>query len=126
MTRSVRWPGCYDFYTLQETGRIADATALQQARCASIKDIKPDYFIYPANFFKLRDVTLTIPLGRLIPRTSSSSLVFSAQNIFRRNDGMPMFDPEMSDNGGFNTTVRAINEHIPAPAVFLSSLRISF
>jgi hypothetical protein len=39
---------------------------------------------------------------------------------------MPMFDPEMSGNDGFNPTVRYISEHIPAPAVFLTSLRVSF
>jgi hypothetical protein len=52
--------------------------------------------------------------------------VFSAQNIFRHNYGMPMFDPEMSGNDGFNPTVRYISEHIPAPATFLTSLRVSF
>jgi hypothetical protein len=50
----------------------------------------------------------------------------SAQNFFRKNYGMPLFDPEMSGNDGFNATVRYISEHIPAPAVFLTSLRISF
>ena len=38
----------------------------------------------------------------------------------------PLFDPEMSGNGGFNESVRYISEHIPAPAVFLTSLRLSF
>ena len=67
-----------------------------------------------------------VPLGRAIPGTTSSSFVFSAQNFFRKNYGMPIFDPEMSGNDGFNATVRYISEHIPSPAVFLTSLRISF
>jgi hypothetical protein len=83
-------------------------------------------FIFPADFFKLRDFTIDIPLGHLIPRTASSSLLFSAKNFLRRNYGMPMFDPEMSGNDGFNATVRYISEHIPAPAVFTTSMRISF
>ena len=87
---------------------------------------RQDMFIFKADFFKIRDITLTVPLGRAIPRTMSSSLVFSAQNIFRHNYGMPIFDPEMSGNDGFNPTVRYISEHIPAPAVFLTSLRVSF
>jgi hypothetical protein len=75
----------------------------------------------------VRDITLTVPLEkRWIPRATGASLVFSAQNIFRHNYGMPMFDPEMSGNDGFNPTVRYISEHIPAPAVFLTSLRVSF
>lgn len=74
----------------------------------------------------MRDITVTVPLGRLVPGTSSASWVLSAQNLFRRNYGMPLFDPEMSGNDGFNPTVRYISEHIPAPAVFLTSLRMSF
>jgi hypothetical protein len=83
-------------------------------------------FIFPADFFKIRDLTVTIPLGRLVPRTASSALVLSAQNFYRRNFGMPLFDPEMSGNDGFNAPVRYISEHIPAPAMYLTSLRITF
>ena len=36
--RSVRWPGCYDFYTLQETGKIAEATALQTHALHAVDD----------------------------------------------------------------------------------------
>jgi hypothetical protein len=52
--------------------------------------------------------------------------VFSAQNLFRKNFGMPLFDPEMTNNDSFNATVRGINEQIPAPAIFQMSLRISY
>jgi hypothetical protein len=83
-------------------------------------------FIFPADFFKVRDITLAVPLGRLLPGTTSSALTLSAQNIFRKNYGMPLFDPEMSGNDGFNATVRYISEHIPSPAVFLMSLRLSY
>jgi hypothetical protein len=88
--------------------------------------VKQDMFIFPADFFKLRDFTATVPLGKLMPGTSSSMFVFSAQNFFRRNYGMPMFDPEQSGNSGFNAAVRYISEHIPAPATFSASLRVSF
>ena len=89
-------------------------------------NVRSTMFIFPADFFKLRDLTLTVPLGRLIPRTSSSSLVLSAQNFYRRNYGMPLFDPEMSGNDGFNANPRYISEQIPAPAMYMSSLRVSF
>ena len=36
--RSVRWPGCYDFYTLQETGKIDQATALQTGTVHAVVD----------------------------------------------------------------------------------------
>ena len=89
-------------------------------------NVRQDMFIFKADFFKVRDITVTVPLGRLVPGTASSSLVFSGQNLFRKNYGMPLFDPEMSGNDGFNATVRYISEHIPAPAVFLTSLRMTF
>ena len=44
----------------------------------------------------------------------------------RRNFGMPMFDPEQSGNDGYSSAARYISEHIPAPAVFMASLRLSY
>lgn len=123
LSRSVLWPTCSSAYANIAAGK--PITVRETLTCIPA-NIRQDMFIFPADFFKIRDVTLTVPLGRLIPRTASSQLVLSAQNIFRRNYGMPLFDPEMSGNDGFNATVRYISEHIPAPAVFLTSLRISF
>ncbi len=123
ITRSVKWPTCFDTYAKQAASQAL--TNWETLTCIPA-NARADMFIFPADFFKLRDITVTIPLGKLIPRTASSSLVFTGQNLFRKNNGMPIFDPEMSGNDGFNPTVRYISEHIPAPAVFLSSLRISF
>ena len=123
LSRSVLWPTCASAYGNIAAGR--PITVRESLTCIPA-NVRSDMFIFPADFFKIRDITATIPLGRFIPRTTSSSLVISAQNIFRRNYGMPLFDPEMSGNGGFNESVRYISEHIPAPAVFLTSLRLSF
>ena len=123
ITRSVKWPTCFGTYKKQAAKE--PLTVKETLMCVPA-NARSDMFIFKADFFKVRDITLTIPMGRAIPRSTSSSLVFSAQNIFRKNYGMPMFDPEMSGNDGFNPTVRYISEHIPAPAVFLTSLRVSF
>jgi outer membrane receptor protein involved in Fe transport len=123
ITRSVKWPTCFGTYKKQAANQ---ALTVKETLMCVPANARSDMFIFKADFFKVRDITLTVPLGRAIPRSTSSSLVFSAQNIFRRNYGMPMFDPEMSGNDGFNPTVRYISEHIPAPAVFLTSLRVSF
>jgi TonB-dependent SusC/RagA subfamily outer membrane receptor len=123
LQRSVKWPTCFSAYD-----RIAanqPITAWEKATCTP-STVKQDMFIFPADFFKLRDLTVTVPLGKLIPGTTGSTFVFTAQNFFRRNYGMPMFDPEQSGNDGFNAPVRYISEHIPAPATFLTSLRIAF
>jgi outer membrane receptor protein involved in Fe transport len=123
ISRSVLWPTCFDAYAKQSANQ--PLTVKETLMCIPA-NARQEMFIFEADFFKVRDITLTVPLGRAIPRSTSSSIVFSAQNIFRKNYGMPMFDPEMSGNDGFNPTVRYISEHIPAPAVFLTSLRVSF
>lgn len=123
LTRSVLWPTCFDAYPKMAAGQ--PITVRETLTCIPA-NIRSDMFIFPADFFKLRDLTIDIPLGKLIPGTASSSFLFSAKNFFRRNYGMPLFDPEQSGNDGFNATVRYISEHIPAPAVFSTSLRISF
>jgi outer membrane receptor protein involved in Fe transport len=123
LSRSVLWPTCFDAYAKQAASQAL--TVEETLKCIPA-NVRSDMFIFPADFFKLRDLTVTIPLGRLIPGTASSSFVFSAQNFFRKNYGMPLFDPEMSGNDGFNATVRYISEHIPGSATYLTSLRISY
>lgn len=123
LSRSVLWPTCASAFANIEAGK--PITVREQLTCVPA-NVRPDMFIFPADFFKVRDITVAVPLGRLMPGTTSSALTLSAQNIFRKNYGMPLFDPEMSGNDGFNATVRYISEHIPSPAVFLMSLRLSY
>ena len=123
LSRSVLWPTCTRAY--EAIAGNQPLTPRERLTCIPA-NARQDMFIFPADFFKIRDITVTVPLGRLIPKTASSTLVLSAQNIFRKNIGMPLFDPEMSGNDGFNAAVRYISEHIPAPAMFLTSIRMSF
>ncbi len=125
--RSVRWPGCYHFYNLQETGRLSEATALDNARC-TVSTSRADYFVYPANFFKLREVSIGMPIPeRFIPGASSAFFTLAGNNIWRwLNDGFPVFDPETGNNDGFDSRVRSILEHVPPPASYTASLRITF
>jgi TonB-dependent starch-binding outer membrane protein SusC len=127
VVRSVRWPGCYRFYTLQETGRADQATALDRARC-TVAATRPDYFIYPADFFKLRDVSASILVpARLVPGSTSARFTLSGHNIFKWvNSEFPVFDPETGNNGGFDSRVRSILEHVPPPATYTASLRVTF
>lgn len=123
LSRTVLWPTCFGAYDKIAAGQMI--TAWENATCVQ-KNTKEDMFIFKADFYKIRDLTVTIPLGKAIPGTTNSSVVFTGQNFFRKNYGMPMFDPEQSGNDGFNVAARYISEHIPAPAVFMTSLRISF
>jgi hypothetical protein len=83
--------------------------------------------IHKADFFKLRDVTARVPLGGLIPGSSSSTLTVSAQNWYRwRNSEFTIFDPEMVTNSGFGDQVPQITEHIPPSASLVASIRVVF
>ena len=123
LSRSVLWPTCFDAY--KNMAAQQPITVRETLTCIPA-NVRSDMFIFKADFFKIRDISLTVPMGKLIPHTASSTFVFSAQNVLRRNFGMPLFDPEMTNNDSFNATVRGINEQIPAPAVFLASLRITY
>lgn len=123
LSRSVEWPTCFNAYKNIAAGK--PITVRENLTCKAT-NVRSTMFIFPADFFKIRDVTIVVPLGKLIPKVASSSLVFSAQNFFRRNYGMPLFDPEMSGNDGFNANPRYISEQIPAPAMYMTSLRLSF
>jgi TonB-linked SusC/RagA family outer membrane protein len=127
VVRSVRWPGCYDFYTLQETGRAAEATALDRARC-TVSSTRADYFIYPADFFKLREVSLSVAVPqRFVRGASSARLTLAGYNVWKWvNKDFPVFDPETGNNGGFDSRVRSILEHVPPPAVYTASMRMTF
>jgi TonB-linked SusC/RagA family outer membrane protein len=125
--RSVRWPGCYAYYNLQETNRITEATALQIMRCTPSLT-RSDFWVYPASFFKVRDVSLNIPLpARYLQGASSVSLNLSGHNVWKwQNKDFPVFDPETGNNGGFDSRVRSILEHVPPPALYMASLHVTF
>jgi len=128
VVRSVRWPGCYDFYTLQETGRAEEATAMDRARC-TVSLTRADYFIYPADYFKLREVSVSIPVpARYIPGSTGARFTISGQNFWKWvNKDFPVFDPETGNNDGYTVSrVRSILEHVPPPAIYTASLRITF
>ena len=127
ISRGIRWPGCYKFYTLQETGRQSEATNLDVARCtASIA--REGFFVYPADFFKLRDFSFSMPVpAKYLRGASSARLTLGGHNIWKWvNEDFPVFDPETGNNGGFNSRVRSILEHVPPPATYSASLRVTF
>lgn len=126
--RSVRWAGCFETYNIEETQGRSAVTAEQRARCLDVGSVRADNFVYPADFFKLREVTLqaAVPEG-WIPSASRATLTVSGRNLWKWvNEDFPVFDPEMGANTGFNTSVRSILEHVPAPASFTASLRVIF
>ena len=126
VNRNIRWPTCADYYELTDAGNGDQATAERRYWCDS-RFYRRGTMSHEADFAKLRDVTLQVPLGRLIPRTTSSTLTLSAQNWVRwRNDNFQIFDPEMVSNAGFGAQNPSITEHIPPTATLLASIRVGF
>lgn len=123
LSRSVLWPTCFEAY--DKLAASQPLTVRENLTCVQ-KNVKSDMFVFPADFFKIRDVTLAIPLGQLLPRTRNGAISFTAANFYRWKKGLPLFDPEMSGNNGFNAPVKYISEHIPAPATFTMSLKLAF
>jgi outer membrane receptor protein involved in Fe transport len=127
LQRSVRWPTCRRAHLILEGGgTTSELTARERLECvpATLQD---DVLWEPQDFFKLRDVTLAVPLGSLVRRASGATLTLTAQNWLRwYNSDLRMFDPEMTDRDSLNEQNRTISEHIPAPAIFTASLRVTF
>jgi TonB-dependent starch-binding outer membrane protein SusC len=123
--RGVQWPTCANAVTLIEADRRADLTAWERAWCIQTNVVGTD--IYPADFFKLRDLTLQVPVGVVVPRANSALFTVSARNWFTwKNREFLMMDPEATNNIGMFANVRSITEHIPPAASVTASLRVTF
>jgi len=147
--RSVIWPGCYEAYAIAGTdvsqGPLSatdpgydQLTASQRARC-NPNLAEGEFWAEPADFFKLRQVTLQFPVPEAwIPGTAGANLTLSGQNLWRwTNDEWTHYDPEMGGNSDNNAISRdgvsngdflvtSISEHIPVPATFTVALRVNF
>lgn len=130
--RGAGAPGCDRAYTHvpfddYPNGDLGKVTALERARCYK-QNLRSGLWIYPADFFKLRELTLSAPIGRFIPSARSATLSLSLRNAFRwTNRDFLAFDPEMvSSRENTRALTTGITEHAPAPARFTASLRVVF
>ncbi|PYP23111.1 MAG: hypothetical protein DMD55_18100 [Gemmatimonadetes bacterium] len=134
LSRSVRWPTCSRAYAVAYTGangaldptKISLLTARERKECIPT-NTNADTFWFPQDFWKLRDVTLTIPVGWAVRRASSATLSITAQNYLKWiNRELRLFDPEMVGRDALGSQNRDIAEHIPPPAVVTVNLRVTF
>ncbi|HXF94830.1 MAG TPA: TonB-dependent receptor [Gemmatimonadales bacterium] len=127
LQRSVRWPTCRRAHLILEGGGTQDQlTARERLECIPAQ-LNDDVLWFPQDFFKLRDVTLTVPVGAFVSQARGATLSLTAQNWVRWiNSDLRMFDPEMTDRDSLDDQNRQISEHIPPAAVFTASLRVTF
>jgi TonB-dependent SusC/RagA subfamily outer membrane receptor len=128
LSRAVRWPTCFAAYAKQTTPTDQTQwTAWERATCNSAT-ARNDMFIFPADFFKLRDVTVRAEVPRQVLRgVRNATVSVSVQNWYtKKRKEFRVLDPEMAGNDGFNAAVRYISEQIPAPATVLARLQVTF
>ncbi len=122
------YPMCWDAYPLIDAGRIDELLAIEKARCLTgSKYFQHRAFIYPRDFFKLREVSLSVPLGFLFSGASSSSLTLSGRNLTRWvKDEHYAYDPETGGwVPGWSSLPNAWQRPAP-PKVFTAALSVTF
>ena len=130
LSRSVLWPTCSNAHGIlgspQDMTKYDQLTAWERHACIA-KNHDFDIHIYKQDFWKLRDLTARIPLDWAFPQVQSAWLTLTAQNWGRWiNNDLRMFDPEMVGRSSVNNQNRGISEHVPPPAIFTASLRVTF
>jgi len=138
--RGPRGPvGCDDVYKIvpwaSYTGpgdpnapaAISQVRALDRARC--YKNARSDVWFMPLDFFKLREVTLQVPIpARFIPRATSAFASLSFHNLWRwTNSEFASFDPELiGSRDNVNQLFSSITDQLPPPATATFSLKLTF
>lgn len=115
------WPVCAEAYDRRRAGGIDRLTAWERVYCVG-ENVPEDGHIYPADFLRLRSLTVRAPLSPL----GGAILTVSGRNFWTwKNDDFLAFDPEMVGQEGMHTRLRTIEAHVPPPASFTMSLRWS-
>lgn len=124
LRRAVEWPTCFNAYGLLEQGRYDDLTAWERSACIAA-NVRSDWFIVPADFFKLREIGVRVPVDFAVPGASSAVLTVAGRDLFGWR-AMDVLDPEMQSGEGMFSFTRSLTEHIPPPASFVASLQVTF
>jgi TonB-dependent starch-binding outer membrane protein SusC len=121
-------PQCAEsgYYDIVRAGRVSELPAFWQIACVPTR-VDNRMFIVPADFFKLRTVTASLPVPVQLPGSSSALLTIAGYNLFSwLNPDLLLLDPEMAGNSGMLGSVREIVETIPPPSRISASLKITF
>ncbi len=125
-------PYYVDVYQRYETGWVArlkdDTPAIWRARCDPTL-FNNSYYQFASDFFRLREVTLQVPVDYLMPTSISSAVMtFSLNNAFLWTK-LPWWDPEtLPQAGGVNAVGfgQDQDEKVPGGSSFQASLRVTF
>ena len=120
------YPMCWDAYPHIDAGNTDMLTALERVMCTSTSEFERNAFVWPRDFFKLREVSLVIPLGFAFPGAQRSSLTFSGRNLYRWiKDEHRAYDPE--SGGWIPGGASSVNWQRPTPPKqFTAALSVTF
>jgi hypothetical protein len=126
LARQGVWPVCDDAYKSIAAGQRNTLTAWQRFWC-SPSTVPTDGSVYPADFLRLRAVTLTIPLPGSFFHTRRGTVALSMRNylLWKKKDFL-VFDPEMVGFDGVDGTVRQIDLAVPSPVGFSLAISTSY
>jgi outer membrane receptor protein involved in Fe transport len=126
LARQGVWPVCDDAYKAIAAGQRNTLTAWQRFWCTPLT-APTDGSVYPADFIRLRAVTLTIPLPGSFFHTRRGAVALSARNylLWKKKDFL-VFDPEMVGFDGIDGTVRQIEMQVPSPVGFSLAISTSY
>ena len=126
LARRDRYAPCQSAYETRAAGHPEQLTAWERVWCIAANVPRAGGPVYPADFLRFRELTLTAPLPlRLVPG-GQSTLVVSARNFWTwKDDDFLVFDPEMSGREGMHARARMVDAQIPSPASLIFSLRLN-
>jgi outer membrane receptor protein involved in Fe transport len=121
------YAGCIRIQEMDKAGRVAELTAMERFRCIQrFATSTAGDRTGPTNrgdFFKLRDVSVRIPLS-FWSAVDNPSLTLSARNAYKWvNSDWWSYEPEVGCNGTDGCLVISQQEHIPPPATLTAAFR---
>jgi outer membrane receptor protein involved in Fe transport len=126
VSRSIVSPLCSPYYVDPATSLElrAETPDLWRERCTPTA--AADYW-FDADYFKLRSVAVTVPLGFAFPdRIHDAMLTVTLSNAFTWYKEIPWWDVEIPGNDGANGDGVGSSDRVPAPTTITFSLRVRF
>jgi hypothetical protein len=126
LAASGAWPVCNEAYQVIKDGNRNQLTAWERLWCTPLS-VPLGGPVWPADFARLRAITLSLPVPGSFMSRRRATLSISARNIMLwKNSDMLVFDPEMAGRDGMHSQVRTIEMQVPPAAGYMISLKGSY
>lgn len=125
LARRDRFAPCASAYDTLAAGQPDRLTAWERVWCIAGNVPRGQGPVYPADFFRFRELTLTKAFSPALLQGWRSTFAVSLRNFWTwKNDEFLVFDPEMSGREGMHARARMVDAEIPSAASLVVSLRL--